>query len=75
VRSARAVGEPVSSPVTADPLRRRLPGAADQTRRSRDRHPGDHKTDQPLSLAKTESSITMNKQEPSFVVRLRQAAH
>jgi len=66
VRSARAVDQAFAAAVAADPLRRRLPRATRQPRRGSDRPAAANQLDQTHSLAEAESSISMNKQEPSL---------
>ena len=59
VRPARAIEQAVTSTPTIDPLRRRLPGAADDERRRSDRHSGRYEITQALTLTNGQDRICM----------------
>jgi hypothetical protein len=76
-RAARARGaivEPLAAARPADPLRGRLPRAADHQRGSGDRRACASERDEPLSLAAAESGISMKNHRALLWLRLRQAA-
>jgi hypothetical protein len=58
-RSTRAIVQPFAASSSIDPLRRRLPRAAHDERRSGDRHPSGNEIAQALTLTDAQDRICM----------------